>query len=215
MATNRYIGARYVPIFAGDWDNTIAYDPLTIVSYQGDSYTSKGYVPTGVAITNESYWVKTGNFNQQLANLDDRVESAENEIQELWLRPVGLVRSKKFYITDAIGENPPTPVTIGQGSYLRIHFTSDGTESDFDDFVRYGENQLSTNCFISGRIVSDSTALPVYQVNVIGTHYGRNDPETGKGRIYMTLYNAGEECEITGGYILMYYYDPRMSPVGV
>lgn len=66
---SRYIGARYVPILAGDWDNTNEYEPLTIVQYQGDSYTSKMYVPTGVAITNTQYWIKTGNFNQQLAHM--------------------------------------------------------------------------------------------------------------------------------------------------
>lgn len=66
---SRYIGARYVPILAGDWDNTNEYEPLTIVQYQGDSYTSKMYVPTGVAITNTQYWVKTANFNQQLSHM--------------------------------------------------------------------------------------------------------------------------------------------------
>ena len=79
MANNRYIGARYVPIFAGAWDNTQEYEPLTIVSYQGDSYTSRGYVPTGIAITNTQYWAKTGDFNQQVANLQSRVQELEND----------------------------------------------------------------------------------------------------------------------------------------
>lgn len=90
MATNRYIGARYVPIFAGDWDNTQEYEPLTIVSYQGDSYTSRGYVPTGIAISNTQYWAKTGDFNQQVANLqsslqltDGRVQDIEGDVHEL------------------------------------------------------------------------------------------------------------------------------------
>ena len=82
MATNRYIGARYVPIFAGDWDNTQEYEPLTIVSYQGDSYTSRGYVPTGINITNTQYWAKTGNFNQQVANLSGQVDYLNGKMQD-------------------------------------------------------------------------------------------------------------------------------------
>lgn len=83
MATNRYIGARYVPIFAGDWDNTQEYEPLTIVSYQGDSYTSRGYVPTGIAITNTQYWAKTGDFNQQVANLQSSLQLTDGRVQDI------------------------------------------------------------------------------------------------------------------------------------
>lgn len=45
---NVYIGARYVPKVVGDWSADVAYEPLTIVLYQGASYTSKTYVPKGI-----------------------------------------------------------------------------------------------------------------------------------------------------------------------
>lgn len=76
---SKYIGARYVPLMMGEWNSEIQYDPLSVVIYQGNSYTSKKNVPNGVDITNETYWVKTGDFNQQLANL----ESAWDEFQEM------------------------------------------------------------------------------------------------------------------------------------
>lgn len=65
---NTYIGARYVPVFANptQWDNTLQYDPLTIVTHEGNSFTSKTFVPVGIDITNEIYWAPTGNFNAQL-----------------------------------------------------------------------------------------------------------------------------------------------------
>ena len=66
MATRQYKGARYVPIIDGEWDNTKSYDPLVIVTYNGNSYTSKTYVPEGVDITNTTYWVCTGNYNAQV-----------------------------------------------------------------------------------------------------------------------------------------------------
>lgn len=67
---NTYIGARYVPKFSdtpgSEWDNSIQYEPLTIVLYQGNSYTSKTFVPVGVDINNDTYWAETGNYNAQV-----------------------------------------------------------------------------------------------------------------------------------------------------
>lgn len=68
----QYIGARYVPIFGRkggstiQWDNYHPYEPLTVVLYKGSSYTSRQYVPTGIEITDETYWVCTGNYNAQV-----------------------------------------------------------------------------------------------------------------------------------------------------
>lgn len=43
---NIYVGARYVPIFSGEWDATKRYENLEIVNYKGEQYTSKsGPVP--------------------------------------------------------------------------------------------------------------------------------------------------------------------------
>lgn len=72
---NTYVGARYVPLFANptEWDNSILYEPLTIVTHQGNSFTSKTFVPTGIDITNEVYWAPTGNFNSQLESYRQEV----------------------------------------------------------------------------------------------------------------------------------------------
>lgn len=80
---SRYVGARYVPIPDGAWDNTKEYEPLTMVQYEGDTYTSKMYVPVGIAITNTTYWVKTGNFNQQVANLAQSLQQTDNRVQDI------------------------------------------------------------------------------------------------------------------------------------
>lgn len=68
MATTQYIGARYVPLFAdpAEWDSTKQYEPLTIVLHEGNSYTSRQYVPAGIEITNEKFWALTGNYNAQV-----------------------------------------------------------------------------------------------------------------------------------------------------
>lgn len=72
VGRRQYVGARYVPLFGRkdessiEWDNTKPYEPLTIVLYQGNSYTSRTYVPTGVEITDTYYWANTGNYNAQV-----------------------------------------------------------------------------------------------------------------------------------------------------
>ena len=76
MATTQYIGARYVPIFVGEWDNNRTYEPLMVVTYQGASYTSRQYVPAGIKITNESYWVLSANYNAQM-------EAYRKEVREI------------------------------------------------------------------------------------------------------------------------------------
>ena len=89
MTTERqYIGARYVPLFGRkdeesiEWDNTGEYEPLTIVLYQGNSYTSRQYVPVGVDITNLTYWANTGNYNAQVEAYRREAIAIANKIPE-------------------------------------------------------------------------------------------------------------------------------------
>lgn len=92
MSVREYIGARYVPLFIGEWDNTITYEPLSIVQYQGNSYTSRQFIPIGIEITNEDYWALTGNYNaqveayrQEVQSFDDRITENANDISALEL----------------------------------------------------------------------------------------------------------------------------------
>ena len=78
--TSMYIGARYVPIFADpvEWDDEREYEPLTIVTHNGDCYTSKCYVPKGAQLPpypegQTKYWVKTSDYNGQYADLKKTV----------------------------------------------------------------------------------------------------------------------------------------------
>ena len=75
---SQYIGSRYVPIFADpiEWDIHKSYESLTIVTHDGESYTSKCNVGPGVDITNTRYWAKTGAYNAQ-------VEQYKNEVKDL------------------------------------------------------------------------------------------------------------------------------------
>jgi uncharacterized protein YoxC len=84
-----YIGARYVPIFADpvEWDDEREYEPLTIVIHNGDCYTSKCYVPKGAQLPpypegQTKYWVKTSDYNYQLADLKKTVTDLSRLVEQ-------------------------------------------------------------------------------------------------------------------------------------
>lgn len=85
MSVREYIGARYVPVFADPlaWDSTKTYEPLTVVSYQGNSFTSRQAVPAGIDITNETYWAQTGNYNAQIEQYRQEVQAFDGRIDAL------------------------------------------------------------------------------------------------------------------------------------
>lgn len=82
MAVTQYVGARYVPLFADplEWDKTKAYEPLTIVYHNGNSYTSRQYVPVGIEVTNTAYWALTGNYNAQIEQYRAEVQRYDARI---------------------------------------------------------------------------------------------------------------------------------------
>ena len=88
--TTQYIGSRYVPLFAepAEWNSARTYEPLTIVMHDGNSYTSRQYVPIGIKITNEKFWALTGNYNAQVEQYRrdvtseiERAQSSERVLQ--------------------------------------------------------------------------------------------------------------------------------------
>src|SRR5699024_8134174 len=84
---NKYVGHRYVPLILGEWDKKISYEGLSIVTYQGNSYTSKKRVPVGIDISNEEFWVVTGNYNAQVEEYRQEVKRmgdyVDTEVTEL------------------------------------------------------------------------------------------------------------------------------------
>ena len=89
LGHRQYIGARYVPIFGRvgetsiEWDNTAPYEPLTIVLHQGNSFTSRQYVPAGIDIENTDFWAETGNYNAQVELYRQEVLRLSNDVDDL------------------------------------------------------------------------------------------------------------------------------------
>ena len=89
VGTRQYVGARYVPVFGHgggtpiEWDNSEAYEPLSIVYHIGTTYTSRQYVPAGVDINDTNYWVVTANYNAQVEQYRQEVLSFQSQIDTL------------------------------------------------------------------------------------------------------------------------------------
>lgn len=97
MATRQYVGARYVPKFfdyngSSEWVSGVPYEALTIVTRNGNSYTSKKPVPSNIGApeTNSEYWASTGVYNQQIetyreevADVSNRMATAEGNVSAL------------------------------------------------------------------------------------------------------------------------------------
>lgn len=66
LINRQYVGARYVPKVMGEWNKALQYDALSIVTFSGNSFTSKVPVPANIDISNKNYWVNTGNYNAQV-----------------------------------------------------------------------------------------------------------------------------------------------------
>lgn len=129
MGTRQYIGARYVPKFfenpngTAEWLSNVIYEPLTIVTYSQNSYTSKKAVPASVGnpADNPEYWVASFNFNAQFEELENRIDGIDTEITDLDGRVEEFEKAAysyglcfgNSYMTGA-NENP------GQGVYSRM-----------------------------------------------------------------------------------------------
>lgn len=131
MSERIYIGARYVPLIMGEWDNTNSYEPLSIVTYNGDSYTSRQGVPVGIPITNTAYWAKSADYNAQVAEL-------ASEINGFDLR-LDAIEADGWVTTDRINSGAVTTPKIADGA-----MTAD---------------KIANNAVTTSKLASDVTAL--------------------------------------------------------
>lgn len=153
MEVRQYIGARYVPRYSelngGAWDNTYSYEALEVVKYGNDYYTSRIPVPVGVAITDTHYWIKTGDYNGAIANLDARVLDLEN-----------VVLNENVINAIAIGCDPTGSTDCSSIINAAL------SDSDNDDKILYFPQgkykilspiNLDRNCICAGTLFTDST----------------------------------------------------------
>lgn len=80
LINRQYVGARYVPKVMGEWNKALQYEALSIVTFAGNSFTSKVPVPANIDISNKTYWVNTGNYNAQVEAYRQQTAQLENHL---------------------------------------------------------------------------------------------------------------------------------------
>lgn len=93
MAVRQYIGARYVikvyenstDIGSAEWEANTNFEPLVLVTYNNGSYLSKKEVPATVGnpAENPIYWVQTGFYNGQIAQLQSAVNAINDRLNDI------------------------------------------------------------------------------------------------------------------------------------
>lgn len=163
MSVREYIGARYIPLFADpiDWDQTLEYEPLTVVVNSGSSYVSRRWVPAGISIDNTDYWLLWADYNAQIAayraevqTFDGRITANANDI-------------------DAIEAIIPSSAFTAQST---VEDALNGLQSDIEDEL----NGLSSTVTALSAILN----LAISQFDTFAQFAASTALEAG--RIYMT-----------------------------
>lgn len=130
----QYIGARYVPKFyegsnGNEWDVNVPYEPFTIVTYLGNSYTSKVPVPANVGAPNlnPTYWVLTSNYSAQIEEYRQITEECKESVDDL----EQVVYKKYAMIADSYGD----PTVSGNSTSVITEFQSAMGLTENIDFV--------------------------------------------------------------------------------
>lgn len=92
MSVRQYIGARYVTKVyentldpsSAEWQASVNYEPLTMVTYNNGSYLSKKQVPASVGnpASNPTYWAQTGFYNGQISYLQSEIDAINAELNK-------------------------------------------------------------------------------------------------------------------------------------
>lgn len=154
---NVYNGARYVPVIMGEWSATVNYEPLMIVTSEGNSYTSKTFVPAGTPVSNTTYWTKTGDYNAQ-------VEQYRNEVVQLSKQVNGapmITPNTKFLF---IGGG--YPAKDFDGSIINTIVKTLGLKADqYESFVNTAYSLQASNPQNSyDYLINQSNIIPDYVV---------------------------------------------------
>lgn len=162
-AYNTYVGARYVPIYDGAWSSSKKYEPLVVVQYQGNSYTSKTYVPAGVNPTNENYWAQSGNYNAQVEEyrqevrelttlvngFNNRITANSSDITLInsWQKYMNLFTNKKVAIFGDSLSDSNRPDTTWSRTFKTLVESVGGT---VDNYAHSGDTIRKTNTIVQG-----------------------------------------------------------------
>lgn len=228
MAVLQYVGARYVPVFyknpngSWDWEAGVGYEPLTIVKYGENSYTSRMLVPATVGSPNlnPEYWANTGNYNGFMNEIQEELDALKNRFyffigdsygttsNPTWasLIPNYMGLKEREYYVDArasAGFSPQCPVQFAEileaFPYSKEKVTDIVVLGGAND-AYYSGSDSSISSSISSFMGLVKAGFPNAKVHIgeIGWSWGQDrNSQRGKMRFLITL-NAYRKCSAFG-----------------
>lgn len=189
------LGYYYVPTFAGEWDATKQYPPLTVVSapaglepdvVEGDSYTAIKWVPVGTPLTDTDYWALTGNYNANIAALRQAIAdeatnrvNADNALQAQIDSLAGIRISSLGYSGGDGTEILNSALSNYKRVYLDVPVVCNGVVNVNSGNVLSGEKLTATSINITG-----SKTSTINNVNVTTNNIAASIPNNTLVQVY-------------------------------
>lgn len=191
LINRQYVGARYVPKVMGEWNKALQYEALSIVTFKGNSFTSKVPVPANIDITNTDYWVNTGNYNAQVEAYRTETAQLKTALNNETTNRKNADKDNILWIGDSYSVNYNHKLPNGVRDMLNAKnwyeyskggagFAGRWADVSFNDLIQQAKNELS-----------DTQKEMIKYVYIVG---GANDSNfdwaTLKPKVVSTVNNA-------------------------
>lgn len=187
LINRQYVGARYVPKVMGEWNKALQYEALSIVTYAGNSFTSKVPVPANIDISNKTYWVNTGNYNAQVEAYRQQTAQVENRLNSEIIDRKNDTKDNILWIGDSYSVNYNHKLPNGVRYMLNAKnwyeyskggagFLGAWAGESFNDLIEKAKNELNASqkemikhIYIVGGANDSSFAWPELKEKVVST----------------------------------------------
>lgn len=156
LINRQYVGARYVPKIMGEWNKALQYEALSVVTYMGNSFTSKVHVPANIDISNQSYWVNTGNYNAQVENYRKETAQLTNSLNDEIINRKNADKDNILWIGDSYSVNYNHKLPNGVRDMLNAKnwyeyskggagFAGAWAGANFNDLIELAKKEMSAS----------------------------------------------------------------------
>lgn len=156
LINRQYVGARYVPKVMGEWNKALQYEALSIVTYLGNSFTSKVPVPANIDISNKNYWVNTGNYNAQVEAYRQETAQLNNALNDEIINRKNDTKDNILWIGDSYSVNYNHKLPNGVRDMLNAKnwyeyskggagFAGQWAGASFNDLIEQAKTEMSAS----------------------------------------------------------------------
>lgn len=156
LINRQYVGARYVPKVMGEWNKALQYEALSIVTYLGNSFTSKVPVPANIDISNKNYWVNTGNYNAQVEAYRQETAQLNNDLNNEIINRKNDTKDNILWIGDSYSVNYNHKLPNGVRDMLNAKnwyeyskggagFAGAWAGASFNDLIEQAKSEMSAS----------------------------------------------------------------------